>query len=71
MARKDKEISIEPIEARDMTSSESLVVAQLLAGWIIKDIECRRQIAKIALTTKADSVTIVQNDEGNKRTIIR
>jgi len=70
MARKDKEISIEPIEARDMTSSESLVVAQLLAGWIIKDIECRRQIAKIALTTKADSVTIVQN-EGNKRTIIR
>ena len=62
MARKHKKILVKVEEASEMLATEEMDIAQLLAGWVIRDIESRRQIAEIALTTKDPSVTIVQNE---------
>lgn len=56
----NKDCRVERAEGRQMTESESTVVAQLLARWIIREQECRRQNAEIALTTNTPSVTIVR-----------
>jgi len=56
----NKDCRVERAEGREMTEDESTVVAQLFAGWIIREEECRRQNAEIALTTKGPSVTIVR-----------
>ena len=55
-----QEISLQVEEGREMPATEEHVLVQLLATWIIREEECRRQNAKIALTTKGPSVTIVR-----------
>ena len=59
----NKDCRVEAVEGRQMTEDESTVVAQLFAGWIIREEECRRQNAEIALTTKGPSVTIVRKEK--------
>jgi hypothetical protein len=62
MAKKHKKILLKVEEATEMLAPDDLDIAQLLAGWVIKEIESRRQNAEIALTTKDPSVTIVHNE---------
>jgi len=62
----NKDCRVEVIEGRQMTEGESMSFAQLLAGWIIREEECRRQNAEIALTTNSPSVTIVQEKRNKK-----
>jgi len=55
-----EKISIHLEEGREMPATDEHALAQLLAGWIIREEECRRQNAEIALTTNGPSVTIVR-----------
>jgi hypothetical protein len=61
----NKDCRVEATEEREMTQDGSQVVAQLLAGWIIREEECRRQNAEIALTTNTPSVTIVRKEKAS------
>ena len=62
MGRQSEKIGLQVEESREMLSTNELDIAQLIAGWVIREIESRRQIAEIALTTKDPSVTIVRKE---------
>ena len=63
MARQSEKIVLQVEESGKMLSTNELDIAQLIAGWVIRDIEGRRQIAEIALTTNDPGVTIVQDEK--------
>ena len=64
MGRVSTKIVLQVENAREMLATEEMDLAQLLAGWVIREMEGRRQIAENALTTKQPCVTIVQNENG-------